>query len=177
MTNREKIIRINEIAVRCINAGPADSLETGIENIREIVNGVTLDELREVLLKLRAARGPEAVEQRYHDYMTEVGDLAEHLREVPPYHYEDLYRAVKCDVIDAEVLAPEADRDCAPELDAEWIRTMRSRLYELAGQAVGLASSARGVVAVEEVAMGAEAALEAFDEIFAPYLKTEKKGN
>lgn len=47
MTNREKIIRINEIAVRCINAGPI-SLESGIEKIREIVNGVTLDEPREV---------------------------------------------------------------------------------------------------------------------------------
>lgn len=46
MTNREKIIRINEIAVRCIT-GPI-SLESGIEKIREIVNGDTLDELRTV---------------------------------------------------------------------------------------------------------------------------------
>lgn len=46
MTNREKIIRINEIAVRCIT-GPI-SFESGIDAIREIVNGVTLDEPREV---------------------------------------------------------------------------------------------------------------------------------
>lgn len=46
MTNREKIIRINEIAVRCIT-GPI-SFESGIDAIREIVNGDALNEPREV---------------------------------------------------------------------------------------------------------------------------------
>lgn len=56
MTNREKIIRINEIAVRCINAGPI-SLESGIENIRKIVNGVTLDELQRGIHDLAREKG------------------------------------------------------------------------------------------------------------------------
>lgn len=138
MTVKEKLAKIKAIATYCLDGSAMlgqDELKAEFEKIRMIANDqpVSLDELREVLLKLRAARGPDAVEQRYRDYVTEDGDLAEHLREVPPYHYEDLYRAVKCDVIDAEVLATKADRDCASdrekELEAD-LRVLRSRLRE-----------------------------------------------